>query len=1280
MTAAAALLVASVATGTAVAAEDVPEETQPQIAAQTLDTVQNDGATSDDAVEGGTVADGTGATGDAVGSGDQTDAAAQHGDDADATGDVAGNDASEGDASDSDTADVDDNVGDSSDGDGVGGEDVDKQTAVDEDAVADDGDAANDSAGTAASNADTGASPRDLADHTVSGVSPRGTTINLFDYDNGGSAGNINNGHVFHFASGGQSSYENPLDSTTVNQWTGNYKYGNLKPAPRFGIVQNKLGADGYPVLSAAIDGTSLNYLFNDKDVSGKTSYTGVNGLLQVDDDGYYYYNSQQNFAQFNPDSDSFTLYDTWGVTPVGNSPAGQFFPFNKGGQVFEEGADGLVQKDQDSGNDGPINHFFGLTMSTRFVQQYGGHVDQEKTEPVTYNFSGDDDVWVYIDGVLVGDLGGIHDQVSLQIDFSSGEVVIYTDGRVGNNQSDNKFDANTEVKGTDLANGQAVQNAITSGKDVYWEKTTLKRLFQDAGVKSADSWATDTLPDNTYHTLDFFYMERGASDSNMALRYNLVSIPDSGIVKIDQDGHAMAGVDFTLQQADASYQVSGGKTVTGTTGANGELILTHPSVGDVDGTPYTLDELGDASRYWILTENNTPAGYRGVQPVHLYFAYEQEDESKGTGPLLVENKWDTGAYSAPHVTVQADATVHGTTTDKNYNLDEGGTMFAVVMKKVDGSWHPVSGDAFEGWKVHNSGDNQRDIIAAAQKNPYIFTPGTNGSYETTIEDLPGDILTYRHMIQEYQGKTYVAAMAAAEYSVAYFYTAGDLSAPDGSEHAVTSENTAQINSEGGTNSQAFDRIFSVTLNVPNIKNELKLKKTDVTDPNAVTALEGVKFKLYVDEDKDGMADRGSEPNTLTTDKNGKLQVWSGKNDTGENILAAGGYVLVETTPGGYVDESTLIQIIVDDEGVHVNAGTAEDNVRVETGIGKLVYSMKGFAAGDQVDATLHDVKAQAQSAAAYDGADTEWKSVTGTSESHFQYDEDAKNLSYTLNTSVKDNGTATYIANDGWSRLNLQQCMTHSGDSATGPKQEITSSINHLFTGDVTILVTNRLRQSKGSLVIQKQLDGRDWLDSDEFKFTVVPSEIDDVNGTADGVTTTEGAIASGDVVLPKLNVEGTDVALGTTEHPVIIDKTPSVVYGGSLLNHAVTYDDIVFKQAGTYTFTVSEQHGGDANLNYSDVTFTVTFTVTDENLNENSVPGMSISMSPSDAEDGVVLTNDDDKKTPYGVKFVNSLMKVSSLPLTGDDMTARNLLLAGGGVLLLAGAAWLLARRRRV
>lgn len=1217
VTAAAAMLVASVATGTAVAAENVPEETQPQVAAQTLDAVRNDDATP----------------GDAVDSGDQTDAAVQNGGDAGTVG---------GDGSDNDAAANDDEP---ADGGAADGENADKQTAVDGNAAADDRDADGGSSDDVTPDTGATVSARAVEDHTVAGVSPLGTTINLFDYDNSGTNGNINDAGLLRFGGGTTSSYDAKLDKTNVNAWTG--AKGSMKPAPRQGIVQKKLGSDGYPTLVNVLDGGSLKYLFNGESVPGKTSYMGVDGLLQIDD-GYYYYNSQDNFAQFNSDgtgSGSFTLYDTWGVMPVGTSPNGQFFPFNTGDQVFDEQEGKLVQKSGlKSGNNSIFNHYFGLSMSTRFVQQYGGHVDQNKEKPVTYNFSGDDDVWVYIDGVLVGDLGGIHDQVSLQINFATGEVVVYSDGRI-DNRSDNIFNSEGAIDGTDPnVTAEQIGNAIDSGQDVYWQKTTLKDLFKNAGV-NISGWTSNTLPDNTYHTLDFFYMERGGSDSNMALRYNLVSIPETGIVKIDQDGTPMSKVKFTLQQAnkqpDGVYQsVEKGMTVKGTTGANGDLILTHENVGGATGTPYSLDELGDVSRYWILTEDDTPAGYRGVQSVHLYFAYEQTgNKNLGTGPLLVDNQWDTGAYSAPHVTVQADATVHGTTTDQNYNLDEGGTMFAVVMKKVDDSWHPVSGDAFKGWTVHNSVDNQQDIIAAAKANPYIFTPGTNGSFEVTIEDLPGNIKTYRYMIQEHQNKTYDDAMAAAEYSVAYFYTTGDLSAPAGSEHAVTSENTAQINSEGGTDSQAFDRIFSVTLNVPNIKNELKLKKTDATTSKPMS---GVDFNLYNANDvTGGVPYKNAKPvSKLTTGEDGTLQVYT---DTSNQILAKGNYVLVETVPDGYIDQKTSIPVVVDDSGVYADAGATDDNVTVETGIGKLVYSMKGFAAGDQVDATLHDVKAQAQSAAAYDGADTKWKLVTDTV-SHFQYDEVAQDLSYTLNTSVEDNGTATYIANDGWSRLNLQQCMTHSGDSATGPKQEITSSINHLFTGDVTILVTN-IKPIEVSFNIQKTFTGRDWETDDKFTYTIVPDK-----GSENAPMPADGTVAIEYSSNPVENTQDSADDHTTTKQ--------------------VTFGPITFTEPGRYVYQVTEDEGSLPGVTYDDHPAFVTVKVT---LTSTGLQG-DVTYNNTQA-----MTEADSAETDAAA-FTNTFKPVSSLPLTGDDATARSILLVGGAVLLLAGLAWLLARRRRV
>ncbi len=366
-------------------------------------------------------------------------------------------------------------------------------------------------------------------DHIVQGISPLGTTIHLFDYwietqtaddstpDPSASflSKGINNGHALLFGKG-MGGNENNIGEW--NKWTKNDE-------PYQGIVKPRLGDDGYPQLNLSNpldtdlttkDGNqSLAYLFDpDIQVGGKASYPNVKGLLQVDEDGYYYYDSDENYAVYYQADNSFVLYDHPGVKNNGGGEnRGNFSPFNA---ATADPVTGLMNPA--GSEDASINHYFGVHMSTRFIQLNGGKIGEDS---VIYEFSGDDDVWVFIDGVLVADLGGIHDAASVNIDFSTGKITI---------------------------------NGTEQGK-------TLGALLNTG---------SNTLADNTRHTLDFFYLERGNVDSHMMLKYNLVTQPESSLIKIDQLGDPVPGAKFSLYAADNLSAA----IATGTTDREGRFVF----------------------------------------------------------------------------------------------------------------------------------------------------------------------------------------------------------------------------------------------------------------------------------------------------------------------------------------------------------------------------------------------------------------------------------------------------------------------------------------------------------------------------------------------------------------------------------------------------------------------------------------------------------------------------------------------------------------------------------
>lgn len=884
-----------------------------------------------------------------------------------------------------------------------------------------------------------------FSDHTVTTISPSGTTINLFDYwvnpDNHLSVsgnGGVNANHRFQFNDG--------QGGESLNHWT-----GNTNPQP--GIVNNTL-LDGYPQLSKTWGGESLCYLFDSSAQIGKTSHFGVTGLLKVQN-GYYVYDSSKNYAAYNADKNAFDIYDTWGIDKVGDSShQGQFFPFDAADKVLKEENGRLVQtgiKADNTGdsryNDGrPVNHHFGLSMSTRFVQPAGGKTNAG--DDMVFEFAGDDDVWVFIDDVLVGDIGGIHNRASLSINFCTGDIKVN-----GNNDG------------------------------------TLKNKYQKAN-KDTSGFNGNTFADGTNHTLKFFYLERGATDSNMELKFNLVTVPESDIIKFDQDGKFVQGAEFKLYKTDKDFKTVGELIGSGTTDEAGHLTLTN----DVDNGVINFDDLynkdHDNNKYYLLKETRVPEGYRSSLAAtggSMQLEYVPASAENGAGGVIINRGgmdagsvvWKTGAFAAAKETITAPSTVYKanndlTKSDKTVNLDSG-ILFAVVLKcdksagtgiKDPSNWYAVSGDPSTGAGYTLAKESgMTGAIEAAKKDLHAFTLNTSGQYQVEIQNLPGDISKYYYLLSG-------DARKDAEYTVAIYHTTAS------SIGDATPKNTVHVYSDdiaGGTN---FKRQFATRLLVTNIQNRLFVQKTD-TEGKPV---DGAKFGLYkstqVTTDANGKAvlDGDQAPyDTLTTRSVAnpvKLEgagVFPSTSDSSEPLVK-GTYFLKEVSaPNGFLLNDRLIKVIVDDYGVHADAGTVDDGVSTFVGVGSLMKSLGQFGAEGDIDNTLTWIKGQRQTSdGTLDGnGNLSWNNDAkgGENEVHLKYGANGRVYQY---GPTKKDEPYRLETETGWIRMGITQDV--SGDTnAKGARADLGDmNLNALFTGATCVRVAN---EREASLEVMKKV-----------------------------------------------------------------------------------------------------------------------------------------------------------------------------------------------------------------
>lgn len=318
-------------------------------------------------------------------------------------------------------------------------------------------------------------------------------------------------GFVFvDYDSDGEFSYAYNRDTTNINQ-------GDKITA---GILQEVMNVSGQDL---------IDLLFNpDTDVIGKYYAGEGNYLYQYMDsttanydgehDGYYYLDARLNAASYNQSLQRFYLYDYLERTSDSRkdgymNPVGQYsdlLPFNSpylfDSSQLDEYVDSVMRpgyeydaKDGETDfteynntGDATTNYFFGIRSDIEFFlpndsgsrDEYGNYGNiSTRGEHMVFDFHGDDDVWVFIDGELVLDIGGLHGIMHGRIDFSTGTVTAGRDG------------SETTVSFQDL-----LGHNITEGT----------------------------------HTMQVYYMERGSSQSNCAIYFNIAPRYDLEITKED--------------------------------------------------------------------------------------------------------------------------------------------------------------------------------------------------------------------------------------------------------------------------------------------------------------------------------------------------------------------------------------------------------------------------------------------------------------------------------------------------------------------------------------------------------------------------------------------------------------------------------------------------------------------------------------------------------------------------------------------------------------------------
>lgn len=322
---------------------------------------------------------------------------------------------------------------------------------------------------------------------------------------------------------------------------------------------------------------------------------------------------------------------------------------------------------------DEATDFYFGMEMKMNFMQPKDGLTGLDGKQPMVFYFTGDDDVWIYIDGVLFLDLSGIHRHVGGEIDFVNGVVKYY----------------NLDVSTGDVA--------TTPYKTV----TFAEILGSTNGLNSKG-----TFENYSSHSFNFYYMERGAGSGVCRMNFNFPllhqnSISVSKVLELDDgDVTVLGNPDFKFQvlkeggnglfiEAGAEYTIldeAGNEIGTGVTDANGIFTIKANQTARFDGIDenkgkYFVRELLDEEyfeQYGEISVNGTvqtdsygvtvgtdkfvglDSPVKDVSDGSTIFRFDNEIVTSKLGSLSIEKTTEMLGDVSPDLSFDFEVTIDG--------------------------------------------------------------------------------------------------------------------------------------------------------------------------------------------------------------------------------------------------------------------------------------------------------------------------------------------------------------------------------------------------------------------------------------------------------------------------------------------------------------------------------------------------------------------------------------------------------------------------------------------